>query len=252
MFAETPQPPEDCVLRNGSNGGLVVHCVAGFDGDLPQHFVMEVSESPEYADLVPQSPDASVAMNDMGTRQRAPGPPLLNLFAAEEPVFWVNNLQPGRDYELAVYAVNAKGRSEPPVVIPRVRMHNGVQHLTKTDSTETSSTSAVHPMTVALGSLVAAAVLILGGIFVTATLVICRRRATTPQQEQNDKPRPNVYSETSAPLSPATVFSVPNHVPRAYTSGTRVRFKTEAIEMQARRSIYSEDDDKINRTNAGE
>ena len=133
--SETPHPPEDCVLKNGTNGGLIVHCTAGYDGDLPQHFVMEISESPEFSDLVSQNQDSTFPMNDMGTRHRAPGPPLLNLFAAEEPVFMLNNLQPGRDYELAVYAVNARGRSDPPVIIPRVRIQNGVERLTKTGMT---------------------------------------------------------------------------------------------------------------------
>ncbi|KAJ9579671.1 hypothetical protein L9F63_004673, partial [Diploptera punctata] len=245
VLAKNPQPPEDCILRNGTNGGLLVHCTAGFDGDLPQHFLMEISESPEYPDLISQSQDNLFAMNDMGTRHRAPGPPLLNLFAAEEPVFMLNNLQPDRDYELAVYAVNAKGRSEPPVIIPRVRIHSGMERLTKTDPAEEDIPVEHHPMTIVLGVLIAAAVLILAGIFITATLVICRRRtAPTSQLEQEDKQqRPNVYSEAPAPVCPATVFSVPSHVPRGYCSaGPRVRFRADAIEMENRRSVYSLED----------
>lgn len=38
------------------------------------------------------------------------------------PQFRLNNLEPGREYQFSVYAVNAKGRSEPPVVIERVRV----------------------------------------------------------------------------------------------------------------------------------
>lgn len=38
------------------------------------------------------------------------------------PQFRLNNLEPGREYQFLVYAVNAKGRSEPPVVIERVRV----------------------------------------------------------------------------------------------------------------------------------
>ncbi|EDW45245.1 GM10106 [Drosophila sechellia] len=38
------------------------------------------------------------------------------------PQFRLNNLEPGREYQFLVYAVNAKGRSEPPVVIENVRV----------------------------------------------------------------------------------------------------------------------------------
>ena len=38
------------------------------------------------------------------------------------PQFKLNLLEPGRDYQLLVYAVNAKGRSEPPYIIDRVRI----------------------------------------------------------------------------------------------------------------------------------
>ena len=96
-------------------------------------------------------------------------------------------------------------------------------------------------MTIVLGVLIAAAVLILTGIFITATLVICRRRTVSASQlEQEDKQeRPNVYSEVPAPVSPATVFSVPSHVPRGYCSGgPRVRFRTDSIEIENRRSVY--------------
>jgi hypothetical protein len=110
-----------------------VQCVAGFDGDLPQHFMLEVSESPVYPDTTPptQKHGGQATMNDQGTRHLVPGPPLYRVFGAE-PVFALNVLQPGRDYELAVYAVNAKGRSDPPVIIPRVRVSTSMERLTKT------------------------------------------------------------------------------------------------------------------------
>lgn len=38
------------------------------------------------------------------------------------PQFKLPSLDPGRDYQLLVYAVNAKGKSEPPYIIERVRV----------------------------------------------------------------------------------------------------------------------------------
>lgn len=38
------------------------------------------------------------------------------------PQFKIPPLEPGREYHLQVYAVNAKGRSDPPYIIERVRV----------------------------------------------------------------------------------------------------------------------------------
>lgn len=38
------------------------------------------------------------------------------------PVFRLHSLKPGREYQLLVYAVNAKGRSDPPVVLSKVKV----------------------------------------------------------------------------------------------------------------------------------
>lgn len=37
------------------------------------------------------------------------------------PQFKIPPLEPGREYHFQVYAVNAKGRSDPPYIIERVR-----------------------------------------------------------------------------------------------------------------------------------
>ncbi|XP_021935853.1 hemicentin-2-like isoform X4 [Zootermopsis nevadensis] len=249
VAAKIPQPPEDCILRNRSSGSLEVQCVAGFDGDLPQHFMLEVSEATVYSDTTPpsQKHGGPVTLNDQGTRHVAPGPPLYRVFGAE-PMFALNTLEPGRDYELAVYAVNAKGRSDPPVIIPRVRVSASVERLTKTADTVEEVPTSHHPMTIVLGVLIAAAVIILGGIFITATLVICRRRSATSQLQQDERDdvklrqeqRPNVYSDSPTPLNPATVFPVPSHVQRRCCTDSvpRIRFRTDDIEMEDRRCVY--------------
>jgi hypothetical protein len=95
--------------------------------------MLEVSESSVQPDATPptQKQGAQVTMNDQGARQLAPGPPIYRVFGAE-PIFALSALEPGRDYELSVYAVNAKGRSEPPVIIPRVRVSTSMEKLIKT------------------------------------------------------------------------------------------------------------------------
>jgi len=115
--------------------------------------------------------------------------------------------------------------------------------ISPTDTDEGAPTS-LHPVAIVLGVLIAAAVLILGGIFITTTLVICRRRSVTSQLKQDERDvcklrqeqRPNVYSEPPAPLNTATVFSVPSHVPRGCCADSvpRVRFRTDSTDLQDR------------------
>lgn len=38
------------------------------------------------------------------------------------PQFRLDSLEPGREYQLQIYGVNAKGRSNPPVIIDKVRV----------------------------------------------------------------------------------------------------------------------------------
>lgn len=49
------------------------------------------------------------------------GPPIYRVLG-ERPVFHLHSLQPGKQYQVAVYAENAKGISKPPVILPDVRV----------------------------------------------------------------------------------------------------------------------------------
>lgn len=42
----------------------------------------------------------------------------------ERPVFHLHSLAPGKEYQVAVYAENAKGRSAPPVILPHIRVES--------------------------------------------------------------------------------------------------------------------------------
>lgn len=47
----------------------------------------------------------------------------------ERPLFRLHNLQPGKDYQVSVYAENAKGKSYPPVILSNVRLDNQLTSL---------------------------------------------------------------------------------------------------------------------------
>ena len=94
LFSGKPSSVQNCTLANQTESSVEVKCVAGYDGGLPQKFVLEVYNG----NL--DSP--------MGNR------PFENITNLEEPVFKLVNLKDsGFGFHVAVYAVNEKGRSQP-------------------------------------------------------------------------------------------------------------------------------------------
>ncbi|XP_011329745.1 hemicentin-2 [Ooceraea biroi] len=80
---------------------LIVRCAEGFDGGLPLiNYELEIySEENDYH------------VNTIYLNRT-------DRFASPGPVFEISGLEPGRNYRLHLYAVNAKGRSDPVVLEP--------------------------------------------------------------------------------------------------------------------------------------
>uniref|UniRef100_A0A1B0BBE0 Ig-like domain-containing protein n=1 Tax=Glossina palpalis gambiensis TaxID=67801 RepID=A0A1B0BBE0_9MUSC len=123
LSANPPESPKACEVRNDTI--LEVVCIAGNDGGLSQYFVLEVigGDFLENTDILASindvvgSADSEVStMNDQATTA-----PLFRL-QESNPIFRLNNLEPGREYQFLVYAVNAKGRSDPPAIIEKIRV----------------------------------------------------------------------------------------------------------------------------------
>ncbi|KAK4294521.1 hypothetical protein Pmani_032863, partial [Petrolisthes manimaculis] len=85
--AGRPDPVYNCSSYNLSIGAVYVRCVAGFDGGLPQTFVMELYDNHS---------DTILLGNDTG----------------KIPRFRVSNLPSGRTLRVKVFSTNAKGRSD--------------------------------------------------------------------------------------------------------------------------------------------
>ncbi|XP_044745914.1 nephrin isoform X2 [Coccinella septempunctata] len=92
VIAGRPSQLQNCTISNQTFESLQVFCVEGFDGGLPQSYLMEVFELPSLRPRVNL------------TTYRTP------------PTFAVEGLDPGINYKIVLYAVNAKGRSEPTVI----------------------------------------------------------------------------------------------------------------------------------------
>uniref|UniRef100_A0A1B6M7V2 Ig-like domain-containing protein n=1 Tax=Graphocephala atropunctata TaxID=36148 RepID=A0A1B6M7V2_9HEMI len=84
--AGKPDGVSNCSIVNQTEDALQVDCEQGFDGGLPQQFVLEVYNS--------------------DTQE------LLSNWSAASPWFWVLGLPPGLTLRLAVVAHNSKGRSD--------------------------------------------------------------------------------------------------------------------------------------------
>ncbi|XP_076653343.1 nephrin isoform X1 [Halictus rubicundus] len=86
--AGKPESPYNCTLSNQTTKSLSVECFAGFDGGQPQHFLLEVFD-------------------------QATGKLQANVTSRESAAFTVQDLEPGKVLNMILYAVNAKGRSDP-------------------------------------------------------------------------------------------------------------------------------------------
>ncbi|KAK9301229.1 hypothetical protein QLX08_006314 [Tetragonisca angustula] len=86
--AGKPESLYNCTLSNQTTDSLSVECCIGFDGGQPQHFLLEVFD-------------------------RHTGILQANITSKENAAFTVHGLGSGRILNMVLYAVNAKGRSEP-------------------------------------------------------------------------------------------------------------------------------------------
>ncbi|XP_050045135.1 synaptogenesis protein syg-2-like [Dermacentor andersoni] len=84
-----PVQPSNCVTREATSDALLVSCQRRSGAPENQEFLLELLDGP------PQAPIRA------------------NLTVAGQPSFRLHSLQPGTLYRLAVYGVNANGRSEP-------------------------------------------------------------------------------------------------------------------------------------------
>lgn len=113
---ELPDQPKQCELRNDTIFEVV--CSMGNDGGLPQYFLLEVvGGNPVSPDFNRNDFDNNLNTNEISTMNDQATTAPLRRIKESVPEFRLYDLEPGREYQFLVYAVNAKGRSHPPVVM---------------------------------------------------------------------------------------------------------------------------------------
>ncbi|RZF42473.1 hypothetical protein LSTR_LSTR004392 [Laodelphax striatellus] len=86
VVAGKPFPVRNCTLSNQTMNSVEVSCVAGFDGGLPQHFLLEL-----------YSVESALRRYNV---------------TADAPYFLLLDLEPDIVFRIVIYAVNSKGRSQ--------------------------------------------------------------------------------------------------------------------------------------------
>ena len=89
-FPGRPDQVHNCTITNISMTSMGVRCSEGFNGGLPQTFMVEVRDS---------------HTTDLRANYSSP-----------LPRFTVNSLMPGAVYLASIFAFNSKGRSDPTIV----------------------------------------------------------------------------------------------------------------------------------------
>ncbi|KAJ2942131.1 hypothetical protein O0L34_g11044 [Tuta absoluta] len=161
VSAGRPSALQNCTIVNHSAALLLVDCVEGFDGGLPQVFFMEVLELPSM--LVKA-----------------------NVTANHTPVFEVHGLDRGSSYALNLYAVNSKGKSDR-VILYTVALRSPDKYI--------GSTTPL-PLSPMLVSLLAVAALLCTGVCGVITALY--RRHVARQHTDKHPPSANaLYLERS-------------------------------------------------------
>lgn len=84
--------------------------MAGHDGGLEQRFILEVIDIPL------TRPSVTTLSDEPEHRQ-----PVFTTHNSK-PQFRLPTLEPGKEYQALVYAENAKGRSDPPIVLSHIKL----------------------------------------------------------------------------------------------------------------------------------
>uniref|UniRef100_A0AAR5Q314 Ig-like domain-containing protein n=1 Tax=Dendroctonus ponderosae TaxID=77166 RepID=A0AAR5Q314_DENPD len=86
VAAGKPLAVKNCTLTNQTSSSVEIYCLPGFDGGLPQHFLLELYTENS---LIPR----------------------YNVTAFAEPYFFLDNLETDVIFRMVVFAVNSKGKS---------------------------------------------------------------------------------------------------------------------------------------------
>lgn len=112
--AVPPAAPLDCHLINLTSHSIVAKCRPGFDGGLPQHFQYEIYDLQGQSLANSPSPPSTISTIIGNPEANQIGRASLGHENLKfRPEFQIDRIPPDTDFQLLIFAANAKGRSEP-------------------------------------------------------------------------------------------------------------------------------------------
>ena len=132
LFIGRPDPVEDCKMLNKTYNSLLVTCNPGYNGGMPQSFVIEVHDQRYYDDFVKKYRGTSIDSGSMPSSSSSdrssygygqmysgtttslagitplPPSPLSRLEMAHTPRFALEGMKSGTAFTLVIYAKNEK------------------------------------------------------------------------------------------------------------------------------------------------
>ncbi|KAK4884506.1 hypothetical protein RN001_000777 [Aquatica leii] len=144
VAAGKPYAVKNCSLSNQTTSSVEVYCLPGFDGGLPQYFLLELYSS-----------NSAV--------------PRYNITSNDEPYFYLSNLEPDVTFKISVFAVNSKGRSQGVIL----------EEVTFRDPEKRTASDGDLPISPLLGIVLGAAFTVI----IVVMLIIIRVRRSHSQPE---------------------------------------------------------------------
>ncbi|KAH1001175.1 hypothetical protein HUJ04_013422 [Dendroctonus ponderosae] len=150
VAAGKPLAVKNCTLTNQTSSSVEIYCLPGFDGGLPQHFLLELYTENS---LIPR----------------------YNVTAFAEPYFFLDNLETDVIFRMVVFAVNSKGKSNG-VVLEEITFRDAEKRTGKLFIYPTDGDLAISPV---LGILIGASITVI--IIIVIVVVRVRRSPNGPQ-----------------------------------------------------------------------
>ncbi|XP_068229304.1 nephrin-like [Palaemon carinicauda] len=160
ISAGPPEEVSDCIVENITTHSCSISCTAGFNGGLPQSFLLQIWL------LMPQKRH-EIIVN----------------YSSSSPNFFVQTLSPGKEYEALVIAFNSRGAAMP-VTLP---IHTNQEVEIQQSLPSRSQPSALmFVLGVIGGAMLVVALLLMAGIMWMVRGKRRRRRNTNSQEEETE------------------------------------------------------------------
>ncbi|XP_063905692.1 nephrin isoform X2 [Zophobas morio] len=156
IAAGRPDQVHNCTLSNISMTSFSIRCSEGFNGGLPQSFLLEVRESHSQE--------------------------IKSNLSAPIPRFSVTNLEAGAQYQAALFSFNTKGRSEP-VILQAATLRLPEKQLTAEKDNHRSGLRFTPMMSVLIG--IVSALLIVGLVVIIVVRLQCTQNDDRRKRHKN-------------------------------------------------------------------